>query len=215
MLPAMTTYSRRRLLTTGAVGGMALIAAPAAAVGATPAPVDDDVAYLQIASVAKLVSIALFERALSTNNLLRGDERPLVRAIRRDEVAHRAAIDAVLAADAPTAADYFVLIPAWAFKDAHGVAQFGLQIEEITGGAVLGGAPVIVDSATRALLSRVNAADSQHLAQLRALRGVRPTGGKLPGVMPLERAARRLDAYLTVDAPSARRLAPTLRRNLA
>jgi hypothetical protein len=87
MLSAMATYSRRRLLTTGAVGGMALVAAPAAALGATPAPVDDDLAYLQIASVAKLVSIALLDRALKQPDLLE-------RATRR--------LDAFLTVDAPS-----------------------------------------------------------------------------------------------------------------
>lgn len=87
MLSAMTTYSRRRILTTGAVGGMALVAAPAAALGAIPAPVDD-LAYLQIASVAKLVSIALFDRALKQPDLLE-------RATRR--------LDGFLTVDAPSA----------------------------------------------------------------------------------------------------------------
>jgi hypothetical protein len=90
-----------------------------------------------------------------------------------------------------------------------------LTTEEITRGTAIGGVPVVVDPATRVLLTRVLAADSQHLAQLRELRGFRPAAAKLPVAVSLVRATRRLDAFLTVDAPSARRLAPTLRRNLS
>lgn len=211
----MTTLSRRQLLTTGAVGGMALLTAPAAALAATPTPVDDDLAYLQVATVAKLVSVTHYDRALGVRGLLRGDDRKLVRAIRADDARHRAEIDAALGADAPTPDDYTVALPGFALKDAKGVAQFALQMEEIARGAVLGGTSALQDPGTRALLARVLAADSEHVALLRQLRGVKPSGGHLPLAMSLERASRRLDAYLTVDAPEARRLAPTLRRNLA
>src|SRR5262245_24052001 len=131
---AMTTSTRRRLLTTGAAGGLALLTGTsvAAAAAPTPAPVDDDLAYLQIASVGKLVSVALYDRALRKHRLLRGDARTTIRAIRADEVAHRALIDAALGDDAPQPVDYTVTLPSFALKDEHGLAQFALQIEQTT-----------------------------------------------------------------------------------
>src|SRR5262245_55253072 len=210
----MTTFSRRRLLTTGAVGGMALLTGPAVAAAAKPAPVDDDLAYLQIASVGKLVSIALVARALAKHRLLSRDARSLLRAIHADEVAHRRLLNAALGADAPQADDYRVKLPSSALKDQRGLALLGLQPEHTTRTAVLGGAAQIVDPGTRDLLIRIVAVDTAHLAVWSQLRGVRPSGGKLPGNLTLEQAAGRFDPYLIVDAPAVRRLAPTLRRTL-
>jgi hypothetical protein len=214
----MTTSTRRRLLTTGAAGGLALLtgSSVAGAAAPKPTPVDDDLAYLQIASVGKLVSITLFDRALRKRGLVHGDARAMLRAIRADEIAHRRMIDAALGADAPQPADYTVTVPSSVLSSEDGVAQFGLRIEVTTRNAVLGGAAQIEDPATRDLLIRIVAVDTAHLAMLGQLRGVTPRGGKLPANLTLERAADRLDPYLTVDAPDAlRRLSPSLRRNFS
>ena len=57
----MTTLSRRRLLAVGAGASLAVAVGPAASAFAAPAPVEDDLAYLQLLAVGKLIAIVHLE----------------------------------------------------------------------------------------------------------------------------------------------------------
>ena len=210
----MQTFSRRRLLVAGAATGATLaVGVPAALAGApVPAPIDDDLAYLQVCSVGSLIEVELLRQALLVRGLLAGDERASIHDIYAAEQRHHTAVNAALGADAPKPGDYTVVLPKGALASVRRVAQHATVLETAVRGAVLGGTAKLQDPGTRALLAKVLVADSEHLAVLRPLAGRGGLSGPLPSAVSLERATAALDPYLEVDAPSSS-LAARVRRS--
>src|SRR5690242_20643483 len=152
---------RGALLRAGAAAGAATLLGPAAARAAlpAPAPVGDDVAYLQFATIAERVALNYYRRA--------GD-RPRA----RQKAAQVAKLTTALGADAPSHDDFTIALPSKAFATPRTTAALGARIETLLVRALLGALAAVTDGSSRLLLARLLANDAQHLAALRAAAGL-------------------------------------------
>ena len=202
----MDAIDRGQFLRLGAAGLAAaaaggLSAAPASAALPPPAPVGDDLSWLQLGYVGELVSTALYAAAAKAPGWTRS-ERRWIDLLERADRGHLERLRAALGAEAPGDGDFAVELPAAVSRSRRAALQLAGRIEAALTGVYLSGSYQAQDPATRLLLARLAAADAQHQATLRVLRGVPATSGKLPGPALLEQAATVVDRYVTVpDAP--------------
>ena len=186
-----------RLGLAGAVGtaGAGLLAGPAAAALPTPAPNGDDVGYLAFGAVAEQTSRAWYRRALTVHGFSAGERRRLT-AGAGAKAAHLQRINAVLGADAVLPGDFDASFPTSAFASRARAAALGARIEELLVSVYLTGAAFATDNATRLLLGRLLAFDSQQLAWIRGLTGALPASG-LPVPQTIEQAGTVLDGLVS------------------
>ncbi|HWI72671.1 MAG TPA: ferritin-like domain-containing protein [Baekduia sp.] len=176
--------TRGALLRGGAAAGLAAVlpAGVARAALPAPAPVGDDVGFLQFAAIAEQVSQAYYAKA--------GAKGPA-----KQKAEHVAKLAAALGADAPAPDDFDVVLPARAFATTAGTATLGVRIESLLVRALLGALASTQDGSTRLLLARLLASDAQRLAALRAAAGM-PASTGLAVPLDLEAAGTELDALL-------------------
>lgn len=198
---AARSLSRRAVL---AAGGAALLAsasaAPTLAAAPKPAPAGDDAGFLAFLAAAEKVSADLYHRALALGGAFDAGERrrlSLVAAGKREAIRR---VTGPLGADAPQAGDFGTAFPAAATRTRAGVLALAEKLERLTCGVELNGVADAADPATRLLLGRLLAADSQALSTVRVLAG-KPAATGLLAPVDLEAAGDALDAYLT--APTA------------
>lgn len=169
----------RGILLRGGVVAAAGVLLPAGAARAAlpaPQPQGDDAGFLQFAALAELVSATYYAQA--------GDQRMATR-----KQGYFAKLTAALGADAPTADDFDVALPA------KPKVTLGVKIETLLVRTYVGALASTVDGSTRLLLARLLAADSQHLMALRAAAKLPPVSG-LPVPLDLDTAGAELDALL-------------------
>lgn len=200
------TFGRARFLQLGAatVAGAGLIGVPAAgAAPPTPAPAGDDVAYVQFAATAELVSVSL-GAALITSRAFTAAERRTLTALRNGDKQHLARLAAVLGPDAPRYGDFHIRLPgASALARRASLLRQAIGLGELLAGVYCSAVADVADPATRSLLGRLLWSEAQHLSSLRALAGQPASASGLPGPVSLEDATPRLDAFLGDAEPPA------------
>lgn len=196
------TFDRARFLrlgAAGAVGSALVLAGSAQAAVPSPAPVGDDVAYLQFGATAELVLQSLYGE-IDRNTFFPADERRRVAVLRAATKEHVARLAAVLGGDAPQYGDFHIALPPGK-RSRRLLLGKALDLTGLLAGTYLSGVSDCADPATRTLLGRLLWSEAQQLSQLRAIDGRPVTSAGLPGPISLEDAAPRLDAYLTDAVP--------------
>lgn len=203
------TFDRARFLRLGAAtvagAGAGLIAAPGAVRAAppTPAPVGDDIAYVQFAATAELVSVSL-GATLTTSRAFTAPERRTLTALRDGDKQHLARLAAVLGPDAPQYGDFHIRLPkASALNLRASLLKQAVGLAELLAGVYCSGVGDVADAGTRTLLGRLLWSEAQHLSALRLLAGRSVTASGLPGPVSLDDATPRLDAFLGDAEPPA------------
>jgi hypothetical protein len=200
---AVIELDRGQLLRLGA-GGLAglsaaglLLPAAAGAAAPAPAPADDDLAFLSFATMAERASRDVYRAAHRRRGTgLSARERRHIELVASTKRAHIKRLDAVLGADAPAAGDFVTVLPKGAVDTRARILGLGARLETLLVRVYLTGVAYAEDSATRLLLGRLLAYDSQALAWLRVAAGTATPAG-LPGPIDLEPAAAQLDAFLS------------------
>jgi hypothetical protein len=185
-------------LGTAAVVGGAIVPSAASAGLPKPAPVGDDIGFLQFGALAERVSLVYYRRAMALRGMWSGAQRAALQAAARQKSTHVRQLVAALGADAPSGDDYSVVLPDRAFRTRAGALRLGVRVERLLIGVYVSGTSFTADSASRLLLSRLLANDAQHLAALRALDG-RPMVGGLPEPVDLAAAGGLLDQLLKAN----------------
>lgn len=184
--------TRAALLRGGAAAGVATLmpAGLARAALPAPAPVGDDVGFLQFGALGERVALTYYRRA---------GARPAA----RQKADHVARLTAALGADAPAHDDFAITLPKRAFATPAGTLSLGVRIETLLVRTLVGALASTQDGSTRLLLARLLANDAQQLSSLRAAAGLPPVGG-LPVPLDLEAAGADLDTLLsTTNYPTA------------
>jgi len=190
-----------------AVGVSAAFALPASA-ATKIAPAGDDVGFLQWGATAELVSLALYDRALHESREwgARGfdpAERKRLGLIRAGDAAQLKKLRYTLQRDAPKATDFTIELPDSAFRNREGVLDLALRLGRLIAGVYLDGVTYAADTGTRELLGRLLATESQHVSELRVLRGLPATSGMPTAVHPAP-ASARLDSFLRPGSSAPR-----------
>jgi hypothetical protein len=162
-----------------------------------PKPVGDDIGFLTFGVVAERTGLAFYKRALTTPDLFDAGERRRLaqaRAAKRDHVNR---LNAVLGADAVTAADYAVDFPKTAFSTHDRAVALGIELEKLLVGVYVNGAGYSADPGTRLLIARLLTVDGQLLGTLRMMIG-KPVADGLPIPLSTEQAGDALDKLITV-----------------
>ena len=198
----MQGIDRSQFLRLGAAGAVAAVAGavsvPAAsAAGPPPAPAGDDIGFVQWSATAEMVAIACWDRVLTDVALDPLADR-WVHALRRADTGHLAALNAVLADEAPTEEDFAIKLPERAFSSQDRALAFAGEIHDNLIRVYLQGVALSADPGTRLLLGQLLVNDTQHLDALRTLRGETGAFAGLRGPLDLEPAGAWLDRYLRV-----------------
>jgi hypothetical protein len=204
---SLVELDRRNFLEMGAGGLLAaaatgLVPAAARAQLPAPAPQDDDIAFLSFATVAESASRDFYRSAYKQAGTgLSAAHRRHIDKVASAKRAHVLRLNAVLGADAPLAGDFVTVLPKNSTATKARIAQLGEKLESLLVRVYLNGVGFAVDPATRLLLGRLLAYDTEQLAWLRAVTGHASPAG-LPSPIDLEPAADELDAFLsTPDFP--------------
>lgn len=201
----MLEVDRGDFLRLGA-GGM-VVAATAGLVPAiaraqlpAPAPKNDDVAFLQFATVAERVSRDFYRAAASAKGSgFSAAQRRHLERVAAAKRSHILRLDAVLGPEAPLTEDFKTVLPKGATATKARSLRLGGEIEGLLVGVYLNGAAFASDSATRLELGRLQGYDAQALGWLRIQAGSATPGG-LANPIDLEQAATRLDGFLSTPA---------------
>jgi hypothetical protein len=192
--------SRASFLRLGAVTAVGVLV-PSAAAGAqllpTPAPQGDDLGFLQFGVLAERVSLDAY-RAAAKSAVWTPADRRLLATIARQKADHVIQLTTALGPDAPAPDDYTVRLPSGAFATQRSARTFLERLEQLLVGVYIGGAGFTADAATRLLIARLLAGDTQNLSALRGLRGD-PVVARLPNPIDLEVAGDQLDALLQAN----------------
>lgn len=184
-----------------AVAGAPILAAAPAAARFGPAPVGDDIAWIQLLATAELVNLALLDRAADVPGLT-GRDRARVRAWRAADAEHLKRLRYPLQDEAPRKDDFEIVLPRGALASRRAFADAAIALKQLVVGAALDGSAFAKDSGTRLLLARIAAGESEQLEGLQRLGGRPPRAGALPASLDLQAAGTRLDAYLVSTVPS-------------
>jgi hypothetical protein len=179
--------TRRSLLAAGA----ALVLAPAAAADTVD---DNDLAWLRLLTGAELLGIDFYSAALKARKLR---AKQLQDALAAEHEHYRIVAGLVAGAGATpaTADDIDFSYPTGTFESAGATAKLAVALEETFLGAYLGAVAAVDSVALKSTLARVAAAQAQHLAVFKELRGGFPLRPALPGGLTIDRASNLLDAY--------------------
>ncbi|WCB94076.1 hypothetical protein DSM104299_02804 [Baekduia alba] len=171
--------TRAALLRGGAAAGVAslLPAGVARAALPAPAPVGDDLGYLQFTLIAERVSQAYYAKV--------GDQ-----AAAQQKARHVDKLTAALGADAPAPDDFMIVLPK------KPTVALAIKLETLLVRTLTGALASTQDGSTRLLLARLLASDAQHLLVVRAAAGVPAIQG-LPVPLDLDAAGAELDALLS------------------
>jgi hypothetical protein len=195
-------------VTAALTGAVAALTASAAAAPPTPAPVDDDYNFLQLAVLAEGVAIELYSATLESDDW-NGNQRRALRALRRTDRRQERLLTAALGTEAPAEGDFEFVIPRRSLSSKARVLALARNLERLSVSVYTAGAQLGQDPGTRLLLAKLLGQDVQHLSMIAMLRGAGPITA-LPGAIPPERAATRIDRFLTVPtAPEIPADAPT------
>jgi rubrerythrin len=169
---------------------------PATAAPPAPAPVEDDLHFLQMGLLAEQVSIELYTAALGADDWSRS-QRATFRALRRDNRRHARELTTALGLEAPVEGDFEIVLPDDALRTKGRTLALARTLERLTIRVYTSGAQEGLDPGTRLLLARLLARDVQHLSTIAVLRGSEAMT-ELPGPIGPERAAAAIDRFLTV-----------------
>jgi hypothetical protein len=204
------SLSRARFLRRGAtaglvlvVGGTALAAAAcgdddgtAASTAATAAsgPLDD-AAIAKLAATAELLAIDFYSRGIDSG-FFRADTLAYMRAARRNEQDHYAALADVLGSEAP--ADLAFVYPDDTFASADTIATTGSALETAFVGAYMGAIPALSDDGLKKVAAQIGANEAQHLTVLRTLGagGDLVPNPSLPDVLTADEAMQAVAPFL-------------------
>jgi rubrerythrin len=180
--------------------GALTAALPATAAPPAPAPVEDDLHFLQMGVLAEQVSVELYTAALGEEGWNRS-QRATFRALRRANRRHARELTLALGLEAPVEGDFEIVLPDDALRSKGSTLALARRLERLAIRVYTSGAQEGLDPGTRLLLARLLAQDVQHLSTIAVLRGSEPIT-ELPGPIGPERAAAAIDPFLTVpEAP--------------
>lgn len=193
-----------RLGTGGVIAAAAtgLLPSVAPAHVPTPAPQQDDVAFLSFATLAEAASRDFYRAAFKQSGTgLSPLERRHINKVASAKRGHILRVNAALGADAPPAGDFVTVLPKGSVDTKARILSLGATLETLLIRVYLNGIGFAADPATRLLLGRLMAYDAEQLAWLRAAAGHASPAGLLSPI-DLEPAADELDAFLsTPDFP--------------
>jgi hypothetical protein len=112
---------------------------------------------------------------------------------------HIILLDDAAAGDAPQAGDFATVLPARSLADRSRVLSLGRRLEELLVRVYISGSAFTENDATRLLLARLLAFDTQALGWMRSRAGV-PAPIGLPLPINLDVAADTLDRYLSTPS---------------
>jgi Ferritin-like domain len=179
-----------------ALTGALTASLPATAAPPTPAPVEDDLHFLQVGALAEQVSIDLYTAALGAESWTRA-QRATFRALRRANRRQARELITALGVEAPVEGDFEIVLPGDALRTKGRTLALARSLERLAIRVYTSGAQEAQDPGTRLLLARLLAQDVQHLSTIAVLRGSPPIT-ELPGPIGPERAATAIDRFLTV-----------------
>src|SRR5581483_4201303 len=176
-------FNRAELLSTGAKGGAALLAAgtfvgalaPPAAADVLP---DADLAYLRLLIGTELLGADFYASAAKAMQLGPDGQKDLKHAL-FNETEHYRSLAGILAGSAQTAAsadDFDFSYPKAAFASAGSIAKLAVELETLFLGAYLGAVDAVQSAPLRQPLARIAANQAQHLSAFSRLLG-RPAFG--------------------------------------
>ncbi len=196
------SLSRAQLLSRGAKGGIALLAAGAAggsSAGAASADAlpDDDLAYARLLVGVELLAADFYERAIASKRLGGGAVKHAKRALFNEREHYTAVAGILSGAGQPpaTAADFDFAYPKRSFDSTESIAKLGVTLETVFVGAYLGAVDALQTNALKLAVARIAASEAQHLSVLTRLAGGDPVGISFPNALTIEDASNALDAY--------------------
>lgn len=162
-----------------------------------PAPIGDDIAYVQLGAVGERVSIYFYRAAAKRTGLFTVSERKRLLQMGNQKAKQWHLLNAALGPEGALDDQSFVTsLPEDAMSTRKGVVHLGERLERLLVGAYLGGVQSAQDPPTRLLLGERLAADMQNLAWLRGLRGT-PNYLRVPGPMSVEYVGIQFDQFLS------------------
>ena len=196
----MHGVDRGQFLRLGAVGALAAVtgavAVPAAsAAGPAPAPVDDDLGFVQWAATAELVTVAYWDRALAERGFGEQAQRWMTAMRERRRGPPREARAPCSATARRSDRDFKVVLPKRKLASRAATIAFGEELEEHMLRVLLGAVSQAARSRARGCCSaQILVNDTQHLDSLRQLAGEPSAFAGLRGPLELEPAGDWLDA---------------------
>jgi hypothetical protein len=169
-----------------------------------PAPVGDDIAYVQLGTVGELVSIDFYRAAAKRSGLFTVSERKRLLQMGNQKAKQWDKLNEALGPeDMIDDQSFTVALSKDAMSTRKGILHLGQRLERLLVGLYLGGVQSAQDPPTRLLLGERLAADMQNLTWLRGLRGT-PNYLRVPGPMSIEYVGIQFDQFLTTPgvAPS-------------
>ena len=194
--------SRAQLLSRGARGGVAAVAAGsgfglfAAAARAESLP-DGDLAYLRLLIATELLGADFYANAVAAQPFT-GRAAKELKLARTNERTHYATLAAIVtgAGQAPaTAGDIDFTYPKGAFRSVGAVTKLAVSLETLFLGAYLGAAAGVQTASLAQPIARIAANQAQHLAVFSQLLGRSGFTSALPAPLPIDAATQALAAY--------------------
>jgi hypothetical protein len=194
----MAQVSRRALLARAGTGAGALALLGVSATPALAAPGEGDLSNVRLVCSTKRLTINWYTTWLDTPKAAGpAATQELVRNIRKQEQAHYAALAPLLGDTAPVDDDFEFTFPAGALRSPALAGKFGLALEYLATGIVVGAAARVLDAGVAGTLTSVAACEGQHIGALSALGGGSPVPTDLPAGLDIVDASNQLAPFLS------------------
>lgn len=175
---------------------LAVFATAARAEQFPPAPKGEDLAFVQLGSVAELVIADLYREAAAADALAPPRRNAFGRLAEQTSKSW-APLNALLGEEALTEDDFGVRLPASVLRSSGETIALAARLERLRAGLYLSGVQSVLDPPTRLLIGRHLAAATGNLTLLRGWRG-----GKLnlrqPRPLSVQFVGIQIDRYLTI-----------------
>jgi hypothetical protein len=196
--------TRAELLSRGAKGGAALIAAGSAfgilAPAAAAEPLsDNDLALVRLLVATELLGIDFYTRAADAKKLSPRGQKQLKAAL-ANEKEHYQSVAAILSGAnlVPlTAADVDFAYPNDAFSSAAAISRLGAQLESAFLGAYLTAAGSLQSSSLVSGIASIGANQAQHLSVFQNMLYGKPINVSFPKALPVQDVSDVLDQFTT------------------
>lgn len=196
-----TLIGPRSLLCAAVLLCFGLAAPVASAERYPPAPQAEDIAFLQLGSVAEMVTTELYWEAEDSTAFVRPERNQFGRLARKRERAWER-LNRLLGEDAITEEDFAVRIPNSVLRSRQETLALAARFERLLAGLYLSGTQSTIDPPTRLLIGRHLAAATQNLTVLRGMRGSR-LNLKAPKPLSVQYVGTQFDRYLALPDPDA------------
>jgi rubrerythrin len=190
----LRVLTRRCLLQTGLLGGVALALPP---LGSAATPPDQDLAYLRLLIGVELLAGDFYSRALAAGKLDAASSA-LVRQMRSDERAHYdglAALFTSLGQVPATAADIDFAYPRGATASRTSILHLAQKLESLALGAYLGAVQNLQTPDIRLPVGQIAANEAQHASAVAHALGAPPIGRAFAPALQIDAVSSALDLY--------------------